>query len=46
MCSNLLVVVNVDGTGLSLRPQITMGNDKCANTPADTPEKWSQDPSL
>ena len=31
MCSNLLVVVNVDETGLSLKPQITMGIDKYAN---------------
>jgi len=47
MNSNLLVVMNDDdGTGLSLKPQITMGNDCWTNIPADTPEIWSQDPSV
>ena len=47
MNSNLLIVLNDDdGTGLSLKPQITMGNDKYAKYTADTPERWSQDPNV
>ena len=34
------------GTGLSLKPQITMGNNCRANTTADTPEIWPQDTSV
>ena len=45
MNSNLLVVVDDGGTGLSLKPQTTMGN-YCANITADTPEIWSQDPNV
>ena len=44
MGPNLLIVVNDGGTGLSLKPQITMGNDWWINITADTPEIWSQDP--
>ena len=39
MNSNLLVVVNDGGTGLSFKPQITMGYDKYARYTADTPDK-------
>ena len=36
----------IGGTGLSLKPQITMGDNCRANIPADTPEIWPQDPSV
>ena len=47
MGPNLLIVMkDGSGTGLIFEPQITVEITSKADYTTDTPEKWSQDPSV